>query len=96
MNRWLFALALAFVVGCGPVGEDATLPNPSHALPPVAMANVPIEIRDAAKAQRKDVKFGGCFRTPAGGYQFRGRDKKGRGVAIDVSADGVVLAEREY
>jgi hypothetical protein len=93
---WLFGVAL--VAGCGPTAqENSQSPSPLTPLPYVPWNEIPMSVKNAARAQRPDVKFHNSgFRTPAGGYQIRGRDRKGNGVAIDITRDGVVLLVHTY
>lgn len=94
MRRWIWALVWAVGSGCSLDNPDAA-PD-ARILPIVPKADVPEHVRQAAHDQRPDLKFGGVFRTPQGYYQFRARDRKGNGVAIDITPEGVVVQVRYY
>ncbi len=89
MRCWalLFLLALGCSDNSGAVGG---------ALPYVPWADVPATVKSAARSQRPDVQFRSAFRLPNGGYQIRARDKRGKGVGVDVTADGTVLQMFTY
>lgn len=89
MRRWLCAFIFVACSGCM---DDPNVPQPhARILPIVPKAEVPEHVRLAAHEARPDLKFGGVFRTPQGHYQFRARDRKGNGVAVEVTPEGVVV-----
>ena len=94
MRRWICVLLFAACSGCG--FDDSNVAPNSAILPIVPKNEVPEHVRQAAREHRPDLKFGGVFRTPQGYYQFRARDRKGNGIAIDVTPDGVVVQLRTY
>lgn len=82
MRRLLVALVLA--AGCTPVQN-------ANVLPMVAITEVPMVARNAAAAQRPDVRFHTAFKSPDGNFQLRGKDRRGRTIACDVTPAGNVL-----
>ena len=71
------------LVGCG--GSN------NSPLPMVAMTDVPSAVKRAATGRRPDIRFHTAFRTPEGGYQLRGKDSRGKTIAVDLTSDGTVL-----
>lgn len=72
------------LVGCGQ-------PRANSALPMVAMTDVPVVVKQAASGRRPDIRFHTAFLRPEGGYQLRGKDGRGKTIAIDITSDGTVV-----
>ncbi|MBI2824008.1 MAG: hypothetical protein HYX69_04865 [Planctomycetia bacterium] len=82
-TRAATAAIVLLVAGCG---GPKVVPNA-----PVATADVPPAVLDAAKRQFPDVTFGAAWKTPSGDYELSGKNKRGKLHELVVSSDGRIL-----
>jgi len=87
MNRRITPIGLLLLAGgCG---TDTSRDQP------LSLEQVPANIMKAAEAERThsipDVKFESAARHADGGYEVRGKDKKGKVRDVELDANGKVI-----
>jgi hypothetical protein len=86
MDRVL-GMVLIFAVGCAN--------SPPASDPIVPLDQVPPKVMEAARKQLPDYTFDTVYKKKIEGkdaYEVRGKDKRGKGREVEVSAEGEVLA----